>query len=142
MPLTPEHLDRLEELLEAAAARPWFVRNDRHEARQLIAYSDEFRPFSELTLGAVWTGGMADEHPNAALIVEAVNALPALVAASRREIELRKFALVVSRLFLAGETMDGEERFDPCLGDQHDALQALIREARTLLTKLEGQGDA
>lgn len=84
-------LDRLEALLEKATATPWRYRPDQYDDWGWIRGPDRF-PVAVARAGchtsleeeaAHRAAGTDPYGPNALLVVEAVNALPALIAALR-----------------------------------------------------------
>ena len=91
--LTPETLAELRRLLDAATPGPWSSHDHgfpgQDEPSSIVIYSGERFDWEEVTHGeaaVAWTGWDSQEAIDAALIVAAVNALPALLdAAAERD---------------------------------------------------------
>ena len=90
---TPEMQAELRRLLDAATPGPWSSHDHgfpgQDEPSSIVIYSGERFDWEEVTHGesaVAWTGWDSQEASDAALIVAAVNALPALLdAAAERD---------------------------------------------------------
>ena len=86
--MTVVDVDALDKLREAATAGPWACNAEpvTHQSPEGHIWSESLRATGE------WADEVADtfEHPDAALIVAAVNALPELLAEVRRGRVLRE----------------------------------------------------
>jgi hypothetical protein len=115
--MTPADLDALEKLHGKATPVPWTrtASGDKHWLREVRDQEGN---------GLAWCGSLSDSRAraNAALIVAAVNALPALLALAREAIELRE--RVAAAEVLLSRHYDGAldaERLD----DLYEAHRAL-----------------
>ena len=85
-PSTMSNLDELERLLEAATPGPWGVGEGDDPPYPIIT-----TPNGHGMVAETWGGQDVEHgHADAALIVAAVNSLPALIAAARRAEALEK----------------------------------------------------
>lgn len=104
-----EQVKALVALGEKATKGEWFIFDGgRSECKQFIAFKDPRRPTFgiPLTLGAVWSGGAEEVHPDAAFIAASKNTLPALQSLVE-EVEKLRVVEKAADAFLREEALSG-----------------------------------